>query len=211
MAVQDIIVVGASSGGVEALKVLVSGFPPDLQGAVVVVLHIGGGLDGRSYLPNILSNVGPLPAVHPEEGEQIRHGWIYVAPADHHVLLAPGHLHLSRGPKESRSRPAINPLFRSAAVAYQERVTGVLLTGMLDDGVAGLADIKRHGSVAVVQDPKTALYPDLPNDAINQMEVDHVVPLPEMAGLLSKLSVTDRIGMKTNEPIEQSLTDLSCP
>ena len=160
---QDIVVVGASAGGVEALQIFAASLPSDLSAAVFIVLHIGsGGSEKRSHLPEILTRAGTLIAVHPRDGDPIEKGRIYVAPPDCHLLVAADRVTLSRGPKENRTRPAINPLFRSAALAYGRRVTGVILTGMLDDGVAGLAEIKRKGGVAVIEDPETALYPSMP-------------------------------------------------
>lgn len=150
---QDIIVIGASAGGVEALSTLVAGLPAGLRAAVFVVLHIG---NNPSILPEILTKAGPIPAIHPPSGELIVRGKIYVAPPDRHLLIEPNHMRLSHGPKENRARPAVNPLFRSAAAAYGQQVTGVILTGALDDGTAGLAEIKRRGGIAAVQDPKTA-------------------------------------------------------
>src|SRR3954451_12746818 len=182
---QDIMVIGTSAGDVEALQVVAAGLPANLPASVFVVLHIGTGINGQSYLPEILTKAGPLPAVCPRDGEAIQHGKVYVAPPDHHLLVMPGHVRLSHGPKENRTRPAINPLFRSAAAAYGERVTGVILTGSLDDGVAGLADIKRQGGVAVVQEPETALYPNMPDAALRHVKVDHVAPVEEIAELLS--------------------------
>ncbi len=164
---QDVIVVGASAGGVEALQVLAAGLATDLPASVFVVLHIGSGIDGQSFLPEILARAGPLPVKHPVRGEEIRRAQIYVAPPDYHMLLRLGHVYLLNGPKENRARPSINPLFRSAAAAYGSRVTGVILTGLLDDGVAGLAEIKRRGGIAVVQDPTTALYPSMPETRLS--------------------------------------------
>src|SRR4051794_26468277 len=125
---QDIVVVGASAGGVEALRTFAAALPRDLDAAVFVVLHIGaGGSERRSHLPGLLSRVGHLPAVHPTSGDPVEKGRIYVAPPDCHLLLAGDRIKLSHGPKENRTRPAINPLFRSAALAYDGRVTGVIL------------------------------------------------------------------------------------
>ena len=115
---QEVIVVGASAGGVEALRVIAAGLAADLPASVFIVLHIGIGIDGQSLLPEILASAGPLPAKHPVDGEEIRHAQIYVAPPDHHMLLRRGHVHLHDGPKENHVRPSINPLFRSAAAAY---------------------------------------------------------------------------------------------
>jgi two-component system chemotaxis response regulator CheB len=208
---QDIVVVGASAGGVEALKVLAAGLPADLNASVFMVLHIGLGINGQSYLPEILSNAGPLPAVRPRHGEKIQKGKIYVAPPDCHLLVQPDHIQLSHGPKENRTRPAINPLFRSAALAYGGRVTGVILTGTLDDGVAGLAEIKRRGGVAVVQDPETALYSSMPHNALKHVEVDHVVPLQQIARVVAGLAVKDRTAIERDEPMEKTPSQLTCP
>lgn len=204
----DIIVVGASAGGVEALRVLAGGFPTDLGAAVFVVLHIGG---GPSALDEILASAGPLPAKRPKNGEEIRGGTIYVAPPDYHLLLADGVVRLSHGPKEHHTRPAINPLFRSAAHAYDGRATGVILSGTLDDGVAGLAEIKRCGGLAIAQDPKTALFPDMPKNAIKHVPVDHVLEIHQIPRLISKLAATERTAMKTEESIERKVVEMTCP
>jgi two-component system, chemotaxis family, protein-glutamate methylesterase/glutaminase len=211
MPTQDIVVIGTSAGGVDALRQLVAGLPADLPAAVFVVQHIGRGSDGQSYLPNILARAGQLPAVHPHDGEAVKRGRIYVAPPDHHLLLEPGRMRLSGGPKENRTRPAINPLFRSAANAYDGRVTGVVLTGTLDDGVAGLAEIKRQGGVAIVEDPATALFPAMPQSALQRVEVDYVTPVHGIGPLLSRLAITERKGKKKKEDMKRTPTALTCP
>ena len=208
---QEIIAVGASAGGVEALRVLVAGLSGDLNSAVLVVLHIGEGINGQSYLPDILSKAGQLPAGNPFDGEEIRHGRIYIAPPDYHLQVEPGRVCLVHGPKENHTRPAINPLFRSAAAAYGSRVTGVLLTGMLDDGVAGLAEIKRHGGLVVVQDPATALFPSMPQNAIQRVDVDYISRLEDMADLLYKSAMMERSAVERDEPIERSQIKVTCP
>ena len=208
---QEIIAIGASAGGVEALQLLAAALPADLNAAVMIVLHIGAGINGHSYLPDILSKAGPLAALNPSDGEQIRHGRIYIAPPDYHMQLQPGCLRLVHGPKENHTRPAINPLFRSAAAAYGPRVTGVILTGALDDGVAGLAEIKRRGGLAVVQDPSTAPFPSMPQNALERVHVDYISPILEMGGLLSKLSVMERSAMENDEPIQRTHVKITCP
>jgi two-component system chemotaxis response regulator CheB len=180
-----IVVVGASAGGVEALADLVASLPGDLPAAVFVVLHLPA--TGTSALPEILGRHGPLPAGHVRDGEPIQPGQIYVAPPDHHVLLRTGHVHLSRGPRENGHRPAIDPLFRSAAREYATRVVGVVLSGALDDGTGGLLAIKSRGGIAVVQDPADALYPGMPGNALQHAEVDHVLPAAAMGELLVRL------------------------
>ena len=175
------------------------------------MLHIGIGIDGQSLLPEILASAGPLPAKHPVDGEEIRHAQIYVAPPDHHMLLRRGHVHLHDGPKENHVRPSINPLFRSAAAAYGTRVIGVILTGLLDDGVAGLAEIKRRGGLAVVQDPATARCPSMPENALECVDVDRVAPLHGIAQLVYALATTESVSTEVREPMERKLVGLTCP
>ena len=176
--------VGASAGGVEALQIFAASLPsisqPPCSSCCILA---AADRKSAAICPDILSRAGALAAVHPRDGDPIEKGRIYVAPPDCHLLVAGDRVTLSRGPKENRTRPAINPLFRSAALAYGGRVTGVILTGMLDDGVAGLAEIKRRGGVAVIEDPETALYPSMPRHAMERVDVDYVVPLREVAAL----------------------------
>lgn len=182
----DIIVIGASAGGVETLTKLVRNLPPDLPAAVFVVLHFPS--HGTSVLPSILNRAGTLPASHYEDGETIQPGRIYVASPDRHLLVKPGCIRSIRGPRENSHRPAIDPLFRTAARAYGNRVVGVVLSGVLDDGTAGLAVIKQQGGIAVVQDPDDALYPGMPNSAIANVAVDHILPLSKIASILVHLA-----------------------
>ncbi len=182
----DIVVIGASAGGVEALRQLASAFPANFPAAVFIVLHISPWCP--SELPYVLGQCSRLPVAHPEERELIRRGKIYVAPPDYHLLVEENEVVLWRGPKESLQRPAINTLFRSAAVAHGERVAGVVLSGALDDGSTGLWWIKRYGGVAIVQDPNEATIPDMPRNAIQYAEVDYVVGLDEMGKLLEVLA-----------------------
>lgn len=182
---RDIIVIGASAGGVQALCTVVEDLPPDLPAAVFVVLHIAP--DGYSALPAILSRSGRLPASHPADGEVIRPGRIYVAPPDRHLAIKNSHIHLSRSASENGHRPAVDVLFRTAARWYGPRVAGVVLTGNLDDGTAGLAAIKKCGGVAVVQDPQDADYPSMPRSALANVEVDHIVPVARVGDLLDHL------------------------
>jgi len=185
MAGHDIVVIGGSAGGVEALKRICEGLPSDFPAAVFVVVHISA--NSRSIMPDLLSRAGRLPARHPRDDEPINRGVIYVAPPDMHMLLRPGHVILRRGPQENRTRPAIDPLFRSAAVAYGSRVIGVLLSGLLDDGCAGLIAIKSCGGVCIVQEPDDAMWSEMPRNALAHANVDHCVPVAEMPDLLSRL------------------------
>jgi two-component system chemotaxis response regulator CheB len=183
---RDIIVIGASAGGVEALSSLVRGLPAGLPAALFVVVHFPP--DSTSVLPAILSRAGPLRAAHAVHGERMEHGRIYVAPPDRHLLVQHGHVHLSRGPRENATRPAVDPLFRTAAQAYGPRVVGVVLSGTLDDGTVGLGMVRKRGGVAVAQDPADAAYPGMPTSAIENVGVDHVLPAGEMGALLAHLA-----------------------
>jgi two-component system, chemotaxis family, protein-glutamate methylesterase/glutaminase len=185
MARKDIIVIGASAGGMEALEKLVRGLPDDLPAAVFVVWHLPPGV--KSVLPAVLQRVGRLPAENPEDGDPIVPGRIYVAPNDHHMLLEQGYIRVAKGPKENRFRPAVDPLFRSAAYVYGPRVIGVVLTGALDDGTAGLWTIKLRGGTAVVQDPADALHRSMPLSALEAVDVDHKLPVTEIGALLGRL------------------------
>jgi two-component system chemotaxis response regulator CheB len=182
-------VIGASAGGVEALRDIARGLPGTLEAAVFVVLHIPAG--SPSTLPAILSRAGALPARHPGPGAPFERGTIYVAPPDRHMVLKADRVLTVRTGKESRHRPAIDPLFRSAARDHGSRVIGVVLTGALDDGTAGLAAVKRQGGIAVVQDPKDALFPSMPMSALANVAVDHSVPLAEIPALLARLTRED--------------------
>lgn len=181
----DIVVIGASAGGVEAVTVLLKGLPHDLPAAVFVVYHIAA--DAPGGFDRLLDERSPLKVKYAQDGEPIRPGTVYLAVPDHHLLVPDGRVRLSRGPRENRTRPAIDPLFRSAAVVHGSRVIGVVLSGNLDDGAAGLAAVKLCGGVTVVQNPEEALFPDMPRNALAATEVDHVVMLADMAALLSRL------------------------
>lgn len=183
--VTDMVVVGASAGGVEALRAMARGLPADLSAAVVVVLHIPR--RAPSALPAILARSGPLPAVAAEQGMALRNGTIYVAPADRHVLVADGHLHLSLGPVENGHRPAIDPLFRSAAAEFGHRTIGVVLSGSRDDGTAGLAVISRRGGEALVQEPGDALYPAMPLNALKHVPGAGRYPADKLGRALAEL------------------------
>jgi two-component system chemotaxis response regulator CheB len=184
-AVRDIVVVGASAGGVQSLRTLMSGLPADLPAAVFVVLHVA---TGRSILPDILARAGLLPAAHANDGEPIEHGRIYVAPPDRHLVIQEEMVSLADGPKENGHRPAVDPLFRSAAHACGARVIGVVLSGALDDGAAGLHAVKEHGGVALVQDPDDALYDSMPRAAIAHAHPHAVLPALELGRMIGKIA-----------------------
>jgi two-component system chemotaxis response regulator CheB len=182
----DLIAIGASSDGVETLLALISRLPADLPAAVCIVLHVSPEAPG--LLPAILDRRSALPVAHATNGEPIRRGRVYTAPPDHHLLVEAGRLLVTRGPRENRHRPAVDPLFRSAATAYGSRAIGVILSGALDDGTAGLLAIKRLGGLAVVQDPAEALFPGMPASARRHVAVDYCLPVAEIAPLLARLA-----------------------
>jgi len=187
-ATHDIVVIGASAGGVEALVELVRVLPPDIPAAIFVVLHVSP--QATSVLPRILSRSGLLPAVHPADGDPIERGRIYVAPPDRHLLLHEGRVHVVRGPRENGHRPAVDPLFRTAARIYGPRVAAVVLTGSGDDGTAGLMAVKQRGGVAVVQNPAEAMSPRMPRSALEHVQVDYCLPLAQIPHLLVRLAGT---------------------
>lgn len=181
----SLVVMGASAGGVEALSTVVAGLPEDLDAAVLVVLHVAS--DGYSVLPDILRRAGSLPSRHAADGEAIEAGTLYVAPPDHHLLVVDGRLRLDAGPMENMARPSIDRLFTSAAETHGAGVIGVVLSGMLDDGTAGLIAVAQHGGVGVVQDPDDAVFPSMPRSAVRYADPRHVVPLHEVAPLLERI------------------------
>ena len=168
------------------MRELARGLPPDLPAAVFIALHVPSA--GQSRLPEILSSSGPLRARHAINGEAIERGRIYIAPPDHHLLVERERVRIVRGPRENRARPAADPLFRSAAYAYGTRVVCVILSGTLDDGTAGLAAIKRRGGLTVAQDPREALYPGMPRNAMDNVALDHCLPVAGIAPLLARLA-----------------------
>ncbi|HEX8115863.1 MAG TPA: chemotaxis protein CheB, partial [Pyrinomonadaceae bacterium] len=181
-------VIGASAGGVEALSAIVAGLPADFPAAVFVVLHTSP--QSPCILAGILDRAGPLPARYAEDRERIAPGRVYVAPPDRHLVVEPTRVRLTLGPKENRFRPAVDPLFRSAAQTYGPRVVGVILTGNLDDGTSGLLAIKQLGGTAVVQDPREAFSPSMPLSALEHVEVDYRLPLREIAPRLVRLATS---------------------
>jgi len=180
-----VIVVGASAGGVGALVALVRQLSADLPAAVLIVLHVSP--TGLSVLPDILSRSTTLHVAHAVDGEPIRAGRVYVAPPDHHVLVDDGAVLVTRGPRENGHRPAIDPLFRTAAASYGPRVIGIVLSGALDDGAAGLKTIRESGGIGLVQDPADAATPGMPMNAIRVADPEFVVPVAEMGSVLRRL------------------------
>lgn len=182
---RDIVAVGTSAGGVEALTTLVAGLPAGLPAAVFVVLHLSP--RHPSFLSQVVGRGARLPVVTVARSTRFRPGTVYLASPDHHLIVDRTRVHARHGPRENWSRPSVDVLFRSVAEAHGPRAVGVVLTGFLDDGSAGLAAVKREGGVTVVQDPDDALFPDMPKNAIESAPVDHCVPLREIPALLARL------------------------
>jgi len=181
----DIVVIGASAGGLDAVRALLKNLPPQLPASVFLVIHTSP--EGPALLASILDRVGTLRVVTARNGAPIERGVVYVAPPDLHLLLKNGHIELSRGPREHHFRPAIDPLFRSAAEHYSHRVIGIVLTGNMADGTHGLMVIKQSGGIAVVQDPHEATAPMMPTNAIQHVNVDYVLPTKEIGSLIEDL------------------------
>jgi two-component system chemotaxis response regulator CheB len=186
---KDVVVVGGSAGGLDALRAILSGLPKDLPASLFVVLHSAP--DSPGLLAEILDRAGALPASHAIDGGRVERGRVYVAPPDHHLVLEPGVMRVTRGPKENRFRPAIDPLFRSAAGVYGPRAVGVILSGGLDDGTAGLLAIKQLGGTAVVQDPADAFASSMPAHALAAVAADFVLPAAEIAPAIVRLAASD--------------------
>lgn len=181
----DIIVIGASAGGIETISRLLAQLPKELPAAVCIVQHLSAASPG--VLADIFNKTSSLPVVLAENDMALANGQVYVAPADQHLLVKRGFLSCVMGPKENRSRPAIDPLFRSAAAHYSSRVIGIVLTGLLDDGTAGLLAIRRCNGITVIQQPSDALYPDMPENALAHLNPDYCLAVAEMGTLLTRL------------------------
>ena len=223
----DVIVIGGSAGALAPLEQILAALPRDLPAAIFVTLHLGA----SSNLSEILSRHTALPVHAAASGAPIERGHVYVAVSDRHLLLHDHHILLSRGPRENLARPAIDPLFRSAACSFAGRVVGIVLSGHLNDGTAGLLAIKRCGGVAVVQDPTEAACPDMATSALRHVAIDHIVPACDMAALLDQLTrqpaleapdipfeirfeaaiaAQELAGMETNERLGE-LSPFACP
>lgn len=183
---RDIVVIGGSSGATAPLKSILERLPADLPASVFVVMHVPARSTG--ILATVASAAGPLPVETARHGTPIERGRVYVAAPDHHLLLADGHIHLGRGPRENLVRPAVDPVFRSAAASYGPRVVGVVLSGMMNDGASGLAAVKRCGGAAVVQDPADAFAPDMPRSALEATQVDVCAAAAQLGGAIVDLA-----------------------
>ena len=184
----DIIVIGASAGGVELALALAAQLPDDLPAAIFIVIHISP--SAESVLPALIRRRTHLRVAHARDGERIEHGRIYVAPPDQHLNVRRGRVELTMGPRENGHRPAVDSLFRSAAQSYGPRVVGVVLSGNLDDGTVGATEIRKGGGIVIAQDPEEALYPSMPRSVITVGAADHVARLESIVTLMSELSRT---------------------
>ena len=207
MGKRNIIVIGASAGGFEALKKLVKKLPTDLDAAIFIVWHMSP--DVRGILPDVFNRLETIQAANAYDKEPVEMNRIYVAPPDHHLIIEDGLVRVTKGPKENRFRPAVDPLFRSAAYEYGSRVIGVVLSGALDDGTAGLWRIKANGGITVVQDPADAEVPSMPESALREVEVDHCVRIDELADLLVRLSSEEVIEKEKIMKDEKTKTEIS--
>jgi two-component system, chemotaxis family, protein-glutamate methylesterase/glutaminase len=182
---RDLVVIGASAGGIDTLRRVVAGLPPDLAAAICVVVHIAP--SAPSALAQILQRAGPLSCRQACDGDRLETGTILVAPPDHHLVIEDDHIRLTVGPRENGHRPAVDTLFRSAAAARNGRVIGVVLSGNRDDGTAGLATIKSRGGAAIVQDPDEALYSGMPSSAVANVTVDVIASSDQLADAISSM------------------------
>ena len=205
MSKPDIVVIGASAGGVTALKHLVKGLPENFPGTIFIVLHIPPYTQTQLHL--ILSKAGPLEAVLAKDEEEFRPGMIYVAPNDHHLLLQKGKMLVKRGPRENRFRPSIDALFRSAAYEFGPRVVGIILSGILSDGASGLWTIKRHGGVAIIQDLEDAEQSQLPENVLEYVEPDYKLAAAEIGPLLGGI-VKKQVDTERNKLTEEEMKRL---
>ncbi len=182
----DIIVIGASAGGLETLARLLSQLPANFPATLFIVNHIAPTLNA-TVLIDAISKKCKLPCKFPYHGEKVLPGYVYLAPPDFHMLVSNEQILVTHGPHENRSRPAIDPLFRSAAVSYGSRVIGIILSGLLDDGTAGLSAVRRCGGLSIIQLPQDASHPDMPMNALSRVGGDYCVSVAEMGELLQQL------------------------
>lgn len=186
MPTHDIIAIGASAGGVQPLSLLAGGLRKDFPAALLVVFHFPP--DVPSVLPHILTKVGPLPACHAMDGQALKPGNIFLAPPDRHMLVEDGRIRVRFGPAENRHRPSIDVLFRSVAEVHGPRSVGVILSGMLDDGVAGLIEIRRRGGLTIVQEPASAAFPSMPEKALAALGPNYCLTPPDIATVLNRVA-----------------------
>ena len=198
--ISRVVVAGASAGGAEALTGLVAQLSADFPAPVFIVNHMGAETTGKALVA-ALNEAGSVKCSHARDGESFKRGHVYLAPSDQHLLLVRGRMLVTKGARENRYRPAIDPLFRSAAVAYGKGVIGIILTGYLDDGTSGMMAIRRCGGICIAQDPADAAYPDMPQSVIRHVGADYCVPLAQIGALLAKLAA-GRVGASRKPPAD---------
>jgi len=208
----DIVVIGGSAGSLEPLRVILGGLPEDFPGSIFVAVHLSP--EFPSMLDEVVSRWGPLRASFPPDCEAILPRRIYLAPPDRHLEIEPGRIHIERGPCENRHRPAIDPLFRTAARAYGPRVVGIILSGMRNDGSAGLYAIKRRGGVAIVQDPDDAVWREMPGCALRYVRPHFVLTsrdilhkVVELAADQTEFSASGKTSRASNGPAPSNRPD----
>lgn len=189
MAKKDIVVIGGSAGSHTALRQIMSDLPPDLPATILIATHVPSTSPG--YLAEALASAGPLPVTRAIDGQPLERGCVYTAVPDRHLLLVDGIMRLGDGPRENMTRPAIDPLFRSAALAYGPRAVGVLLSGLLNDGASGLSAIKECGGTAIVQHPLDARADDMPLAALEAVTADEVAPADQIGRILTGIVASD--------------------
>jgi two-component system, chemotaxis family, protein-glutamate methylesterase/glutaminase len=202
MARRRVVAIGGSAGSIAVIRQICHALPADLQASILIAVHVGA--TGQNLLAGILDSAGPLRASTAVDGETIQEGHIYVAPADHHLVIDGCKAFLGRGPRENMSRPAIDPLFRSAGMSAGPRAIGILLSGMLNDGASGLADLKRCGGVTVVQNPQDAVESEMPRTALLASDVDYRAPAADLAALITRLTRADP-GPEVSPPADIAL------
>jgi two-component system chemotaxis response regulator CheB len=204
---QKIVVIGASAGGIEALQTILGGLDQQMSAAVLIVLHIHAA--GGQYLAQIFQRSCALPVRDAVDGDELRSGEVYLAPADYHLTVEDGHVRVLQGPRENRTRPAIDPLFRTAARYYGPNVIGVILTGMLDDGALGLMMVDSLGGKTIVHDPATATFSSMPKAALEQVPQATVLPLEKIAAEIMRLSSVpaSRVKPATQQSVSQLIQD----
>jgi len=202
----DIIVVGASAGGVHALMEFVTCLPESFNGSIFIVLHIPA--YSPSSLPLILSRCNSFKAIHPKDGEKIQERTIYIAPPDHHLLIEDKKVLVKKGPKENRFRPSIDALFRSAAYSFGPRVIGIVLSGVLDDGTSGMWTVKRLGGFTIVQDALEAIHPQMPLNVQEFVDVDYSIPVDEMCKVIEEIQHLPVIDKPSAEKIDMEMLEM---
>jgi two-component system, chemotaxis family, protein-glutamate methylesterase/glutaminase len=185
-----IIAIGGSAGGIAAIKTMCGALTPDIPAAICIVIHVGA--RGHNLLADIFQERCPIPMETAVDGQKLQHGRAYVAAADHHLIVEEDVIRLGRGPRENLARPAIDPLLRSAGLSYGSRAIGVVLTGMLNDGASGLADLKRCGGITIVQNPIEAMEREMPLSALAASDVDYQTPIAELGALFKLLLAEPR-------------------